>query len=197
MTQKAKSTSKELFHLIKFDSFCPQQLKLIQKCTKAGAICNFLSVGMLEGRFQALKIVIVCFKISQLPPFAGHFPMKHFVISQGSDFQKTLTSTVTKLKVSSFGFQIFICGIMILQSQNRIFTYKSVIFSLGGSSFLVYPTNILPNNPAFSCVKNHTLGNLQCIWSSDTILLCPGHPLDQVSTGLTSSRGAYSSLRAA
>ena len=42
---------KELFHLIKSALFCPQLLKLVQKCTKAGAICHSLSVNMLEGRF--------------------------------------------------------------------------------------------------------------------------------------------------
>ena len=41
----------ELFHLIKLVWFWPQLQKIGQKCTKAGAICNFLSVDMLEGRF--------------------------------------------------------------------------------------------------------------------------------------------------
>ena len=35
-----------------------------KRCTKACAICNFLSVGMQERRFYATKIIIVCFKIS-------------------------------------------------------------------------------------------------------------------------------------
>jgi len=58
-----------------------------------------------------------------------------------------------KLKVSIFGFQIFICGIMTLQSQNRIFTYKSVIFGLRGSSSPIDPTTIFQNNPSFHVSK--------------------------------------------
>ena len=56
------------------------------------------------------------------------------IMSQGPDFRKTFIPTVMMLKVSSFGFSIFNCGIKTQKSQNRIFTYKSVIFGLGGSS---------------------------------------------------------------
>ena len=42
-----------------------------------------------------------------------------------------------------------VCGIMTLQSQNRIFTYKSVIFGLGDRRSPIDPTAILQNDPSF------------------------------------------------
>ena len=42
---------------------------------------------------------------------------------------------------------------MTLQGQNRIFTYKSVIFGLGGSSSPINPNTILQNNPSFHVSK--------------------------------------------
>ena len=41
---------------------------------------NFLSVDMLEEGLYALKITIVCFKISYLPPSAGHGPMELHIL---------------------------------------------------------------------------------------------------------------------
>ena len=46
-----------------------------------------------------------------------------------------------------------VCGIMTLQSQNRIFTYKSVIFGLGNSCSPIDPTTILQNNLSFHVSK--------------------------------------------
>ena len=88
-------------------------MKLSQKCTKAGAICNFLSVHMLEERLYALKITIVCFEIFYLPPSAEHRPMELHILlifsqnSQVLDFQTNILPTVMKLKVSSFAFLSF------------------------------------------------------------------------------------------
>ena len=43
---------------------------------------------------------------------------------------------------------------MTLQSQNRIFTYKSVIFGPGGSYSPIDPTTILQNDPSFHVSKS-------------------------------------------
>ena len=70
------------------------------------------------------------------------------IMSQGPDFQKTLSPKVMNLKVSGFGFSIVIYGIKTLQNQNRIFIYKNVILALGGSSSPINPHIILQNNPS-------------------------------------------------
>ena len=70
------------------------------------------------------------------------------IMSQGPDFQKTLSPKVMNLKVSGLGFSIVIYGIKTLQNQNRIFIYKNVILALGGSSSPINPHIILQNNPS-------------------------------------------------
>ena len=91
-----------------------------------------------------------------MPPFAGHLPTELLVLlimSQGPDFRKTFIPTVMMLKVSSFGFSIFNCGIKTQKSQNRIFTYKSVIFGLGGSSSPIDLLLYCKLNPPFYVSK--------------------------------------------
>ena len=54
-----------------------------------------------------------------------------------------------KLKVSTFGIWSFNYRIKALQNQNKVLTYKSVIFGIGDSSYPINPSFIMQNNPSF------------------------------------------------
>jgi len=75
-------------------------------------------------------------------------------MSQGPEFQNTISPKVMNLKVSGLGFSIVIYGIRTLQNENRIFIYKNVILALGGSSSPINPHIILQNNPSSYLSKN-------------------------------------------
>ena len=64
-----------------------------------------------------------------------------------------------KLKVSTFGIWLFNYGIKTLQNQNKVVTYKSVIFGIGDSSSPINPYFIMQNNPSF-WVSKITLYNI-------------------------------------
>ena len=84
-----------------------------------------------------------------MPSFDGHLPTElhvPLIMNQEPHFWKTLSHTVLKLNVSSFGFSILNYGIKTLQNKNRSFTFKNVILVLEGNSSPFSPHILLENN---------------------------------------------------
>ena len=125
--------------------------------------CNFLSVGMLEGGFQASKISIACFKISQAPLFAGHSPSELFVLlikCQRPDFQITFIPSVMQLRSQVFVSKYIIVELRPCQVRRGFLPIEVSFFNFlinGRQSFPIDRPIILQNNPSLTCVKNPTI----------------------------------------
>ena len=118
------------------------------QCNLLFSICRHA-----RGNIVSLKNHHRLFKDILFPPFASHGPMEFHLLliisysSQVLDFQKQSYANSYEAKGLNIWILIFFGRIKTLQNQNRVLTYRCVIFNMGDISYRTNCSIILQNNP--------------------------------------------------